>query len=245
MANSRTSRSRTAQRPRQTLVWLHVLTSVGWMAQALGLLTLLAVGFASADQDVRIAATSMAHELDTTLLAPMANASAFTGFVLSAATAWGFFHHWWVLAKFAITVVQLNLGIFVLSRNLGAAAADAEAGLAAPPPGLLVGTAVMASAIAFQAWLSVAKPWRRTPWAPQQRPPAAGSRVFVAAVAAPLIDMALGVLMGFPMPLLEIAVLVVVLVSRTRRLRGAREGRAVPTGVTSAAGRRGAGATPG
>ncbi|OLT40610.1 hypothetical protein BJF85_05515 [Saccharomonospora sp. CUA-673] len=204
------------------MVWLHVLTSVGWMAQALALLTLLAVGFASADQDVRIAATSMAHVLDTSLLAPLANASAFTGFLLSATTAWGFFRHWWVVAKFVLTIAALNVGIFVLSANLNDAAADAEAGAVVANPALLVGSALMAASIAFQAWLSVAKPWKRTPWSADRKPPTASNVVFGAAIAAPLVDIALSVAVGFPAPAAEIVVLIVVLTTRTRRLATAR-----------------------
>ncbi|GAA2798074.1 hypothetical protein [Saccharopolyspora taberi] len=208
-----------SQRWRQALVWLHVITSVGWMAQALVLFTLLSAGFGSAEREVRVAATSMAHVVDTALLAPLANAGAFTGFVLAAATPWGFFRNWWVLAKFAITGVQLYAGIFVLSGALRATAADAEAG-AAPPLPLLAGTALMASAIAFQAWLSVAKPWRRTPWASTRKLPAASKRVFAVAVFAPIADIALGLVTGFPSPLFEVLVLVVVLSARPRRGRG-------------------------
>src|SRR3954464_14629776 len=106
---------RASQRWRQAVVWLHVVTSVGWMGQALALFVLLALGLGSEDSATRIAATSMAHEIDTVLLAPLANASAFTGFMLAASTAWGYFRHWWVLAKFAVTLVQLYAGIFLLS----------------------------------------------------------------------------------------------------------------------------------
>jgi hypothetical protein len=71
-----------------------------------------------------------------------------------AATPWGFFRNWWVLAKFGITLVQLYPGIFVLSSALTEAADTARGSV-----GLVVGAGLMAGAIAFQAWLSVAKPW--------------------------------------------------------------------------------------
>ena len=101
-----------SQRWRQLVVWLHVVTSVGWMSQALVLFTLLVVSFTSDDPGMRISATSMAHVVDMRLLAPLANAAAFTGFMLAASTAWGFFRHWWVLVKFGITIVQLLCGHF-------------------------------------------------------------------------------------------------------------------------------------
>ncbi|SDD66297.1 hypothetical protein [Actinokineospora iranica] len=199
-------------------MWLHVLTSVGWMGQALALFTLLAVCASTADPAVRISATSMAHTLDTALLAPLANASAFTGFLLAAATAWGFFRHWWVLAKFAITVAQLYAGIFILSDAMRAAEAAARAGAPDPAPlPLLVGTALMAGAIAFQAWLSVAKPWARTPWSAKGAPATAPTWVFVATVLTPLADIALSVVTGRPMPALSLIVLAAILIARPGR----------------------------
>ncbi|MEU5851453.1 hypothetical protein [Saccharopolyspora shandongensis] len=188
------------------------------MAQALVLFTLLATSATSDDPAVRIGATSMAHVVDTQLLAPFANAAAFTGFMLAASTPWGFFRNWWVLAKFAITIVQLYAGIFLLSDALKGSVEAARAGLA-PPPALLVGTALMASAIAFQAWLSVAKPWRRTGWAAKEKLPTASNRVFAATVAAPLIDIAIGLALGFPSPLCQLVVLTARLVARRRQLR--------------------------
>ncbi|WP_443178007.1 hypothetical protein [Nonomuraea sp. 3N208] len=99
--------------------------------------------------------------LDTHVLLHLANASILTGIMLSAMTRWGFFRYWWVLTKFAITMSQLYAAIFLLSPRLTALAE----GVHGSDPALLVATVLMASAIAFQAWLSVAKPWKRTPWA--------------------------------------------------------------------------------
>ncbi|MGQ0837371.1 hypothetical protein [Actinokineospora sp.] len=211
----------TSKRWRQAAVWLHVITSVGWMGQALALFTLSLVTFTSGDPAVRISATSMAHTLDIHLLAPLANASAFTGFALAAATSWGFFRHWWVLAKFAITLVQLYLGIFILSDALQDTVVAARAGDASPMPlPLIMAAAMMAGAIAFQAWLSVAKPWQRTPWTTGTRaakPPTAPTWVFVAAVGAPVADFAIGIVLGFPSPLVSLVVLAILIVRRSRR----------------------------
>jgi hypothetical protein len=93
--------------------------------------------------------TSMARAVDGRLLGPMADASAFTAIMLAAAIPWGFFRHWWVLTKFAITLVQLYLGIFLLSPTLAHSASTG------PSLAQVVGTALMASAIAFQGWLVI------------------------------------------------------------------------------------------
>jgi len=206
-------------------VWLHIISSVAWMAEALTLFTLMAVG-SGGDPGQRASALSMAHVVDHHLLAPAANASLFTGVLLAGATSWGYFRHWWMFAKFAITIVQFNAAIILLSPALGEAEAAARAGDPSPAPWpLIAGTALMASAIAFQAWLSVAKPWKRTPWAAQAKPKTAPVWVFVLAVCAPLADIVVGAVLGFPSPLLSLIAVVVVLVHRRRSVRA---GRAAP-----------------
>jgi hypothetical protein len=184
------------------------------------------------DRGRAAAATSMAHYLDVVLLAPLANASAATGIALALGTAWGLVHQWWVLTKFAITLVQLHIGIFVISDALDAAATAAEAG-----PGLAVGSAVMAAALGFQAWLSVAKPWPRTRWSRHRRTgrpirlPTGPTPLFVAAVLGPLADFAIGFAVGFPAPLLSLVVIVAASASRRRALRVAAP-HGVPASVT-------------
>lgn len=76
---------------RRLTVWLHVLTSVGWMALAASLAALLAL--TTADPAARGPALLAADHLDAVLLAPLAVGSALTGIVLAAATPYGFFHH--------------------------------------------------------------------------------------------------------------------------------------------------------
>lgn len=78
------------------------------------------------------------------------------------------------------------------------------------PAQLAAGTALMASALAFQAWLSVAKPWGKV--RSGVKLPTAPTWVFVAAVLAPLTDITVGLLLGYPLPALSLAVLIIQLV---------------------------------
>lgn len=213
------------RRWRQLTVWLHVVTALGWMTLAVVLFVLLGLA-RTAGPPTAHAATTMAQHLDHVLLAPLANASASTGLMLSLGTAWGLAQHRWVLIKFAITFVQLYLGIFVLSGALNGAAASGDPSLA-----LVAGTAAMAGAIAFQAWLSVAKPGGRTRWAAERRVrlPVAARWVFVLAVVAPLVDMAVGIAVGFPLPVLSLAGVGVAVGVRRRRLREVRGARTAAT----------------
>jgi hypothetical protein len=211
---------KTSPRRRQAVVWLHVVSSVAWMSQALALVVLMSSG-----------APAMADRLDTVLLAPMANVSAFTGLLLAGATAWGYFRHWWVLTKFALTLGQLYAGIFLLSPALRD---SADTGAVAWPQ--IAGASLMASALAFQAWLSVAKPGRKTPWSPAAKPLNAPAWVFVAGILAPAFDVAAGLLLGYRLPATELVMLIVLLgfERRARRRRARRPSARSPRSAPAA-----------
>ncbi len=95
-----------------------------------------------------------------------------------------------------------------------------------PTTALVVGTAAMGGAIAFQAWLSVAKPDGRARWARDRRTgrtvrlPVAARWVFVGTVVAVLADVAVGVAHR-PLPVLSLAAVGVAAAVRHRRLRAA------------------------
>ena len=80
---------------------------------------------------------------------------------------------------------------------------------------------LMAGGIAVQAWLSITKPGGRTRWVSDAsgrpvRLPMAAARVVASAVAAPVLDIAVGTIVGFPTPVLSLAAAVA---SRRRVLR--------------------------
>lgn len=207
------TRTKTSPHWRQAVVWLHVVSSVAWMSQALALVVLMSLAVAHPVP----AATSMADRLDSVLLAPMANVSAFTGLLLAGATAWGYTRHWWVLTKFTLTLIQLYAGIFLLSPALRE---SADTGTATWTQ--IAGASLMASALSFQAWLSIAKPWKKTPWSPAAKPPTAPTWVFAAGIVAPAVDVTAGLALGFPMPAAELIMLVVLGFERRRRRRRAQ-----------------------
>ncbi|WP_434440287.1 hypothetical protein [Lentzea sp. E54] len=218
------------KRARNLLVWLHVITSVGWLSQALALFTLLLYGLNTGD----VNAFKMARVLDHHVLAFMGATSAFSGMMLSATTPWGYYKHWWVLTKFAITVGQLYVGIFLLSGRLEAAANGDVSGWTP------VGTACMVGAFAFQTWLSVAKPWGRTPWAdPKVKLPTASTKAFVLALTIPLVDLALGLYLGHPMPMTMLVTVIAYSIRRAARGRN-RSSDASGRGTSARPARRGA-----
>jgi hypothetical protein len=97
----------------------------------------------------------------------------------------------------------------------------------------------MTSAIAFQAWLSIAKPWARTPWTARgaARPDTAPAWIFAATALGTVTDLGIGMVLGHPMPLLSLGILGACLVWRWRR--PANRGNApggTPAGSASPAG---------
>ena len=73
---------------------------------------------------------------------------------------------------------------------------------------MLVGGVLMAGAIGFQAWLSIAKPWSRMPstGGPTKLPTAPGW-VFAVAASAVCADLAVAVLLGYPLPVASVIAL--------------------------------------
>lgn len=173
------------------------------MSMALALATLLIWGLSNNDTS----AFDAARLIDAELLRHLGTSSAFAGFMLSALTPWGYFRYWWVLAKVAISISQLYVGAFVLSPNL-----DTR-----PDWALVTGSLLMVGALAFQAWLSIAKPWKLTPWSPRRKPPSAPSWQYLAAIAVPVADYVL-----FKAPLLSLLTVLAYPVYRARLLRRAR-----------------------
>lgn len=218
---------------RKLVVTLHVVASVGWMSQAVALLALLVAILAADGAAAQAQAAWAAEYLDAHVLAIAANTSAFTGLVLAAATPWGFVRHWWVATKLVLTVGQIYAGIFVLSGALRGIEASGGGG---PVLGVAVGAGLMAGALAFQTWLSVAKPWGRTPLArPGDRGATAPAWVFVLGVGAPVADIVLGTWLGRPLPVCSLVVLAVLLgrgvLARVRRgAAGERRGERVAVG---------------
>ncbi|MBF6176554.1 hypothetical protein [Nocardia blacklockiae] len=218
-----------SRRARQSLVWLHVVTSVGWASMAVALGVLLATGTVSPPGLGKSGPAHAADLLDRAVLVPAANAAAVTGFLLAACTSFGYFQRRWVTAKFVLTLGQLAVGIAVLSPRMPEIVTAADAGRRGPVAIALAGAVVMGAGLAFQAWVSFVKPWGRTSFG--ERGPRlhnAPAWLMNLAVAGPLTDLVLGVVVGAP-PLFGPIVLVVALVRRAwaRRLPRLRPAAAV------------------
>ena len=102
----------------------HVTSSVGWLGAAAVLLALGVAKWTSPDGHM-VRAAILGMEVTAWFVAvPLSLASLLTGLVSSLGTTWGLFRHYWVLAKFLLTVgaiTVLLLHMPAVSRMAGVA----------------------------------------------------------------------------------------------------------------------------
>jgi len=164
-------------------VTAHVTFAVGWLGADAGFLALAIVGLASQDVQ-KVRASYLAMELiGWFIIVPFSFAALLTGLALSLGTPWGLFRHYWILAKFLLTIgstivllVHTNAMVEAASRVSGVAAgtlSSVRAHLGASGAGGHLGDVQIQLAVASGAGLlvllaattlGVYKPWGRTPY---------------------------------------------------------------------------------
>lgn len=152
---------------RRFMLTTHVTSSVGWLGAVLVFIALAGIGLASSDERVVRGAYLLMAPAAWLVLVPLAHASLLSGVVLSLGTAWGFFRHYWVALKLAITafatvVLLVYMGTF---RQMAGVAADpvVELGLVRNPSPLV--HAILALVLLVVATtLAIYKPFGMTPY---------------------------------------------------------------------------------
>lgn len=92
---------------RRFVLTVHVAVSVGWLGAVVAFFSLAATGLTGRDpQAVRAAYVAM-DVIARSVIVPFALASLLTGTAVALGTRWGLFRHYWVLAKFLLTVVAV------------------------------------------------------------------------------------------------------------------------------------------
>src|SRR5258708_31878859 len=101
-------------RIRKLALTAHISFSVGWLGAVVPCLALAIAGLTSRDaQMVRAAYLSM-ELIGWFVIVPLSFAALLSGLVQSLGAQWGLFRHWWILAKFLLTI----FAIFVLLRHM-------------------------------------------------------------------------------------------------------------------------------
>lgn len=100
----RRSGHRLPQTARKSMVVVHVVVSVSWLALMLCLFTLGTTALATNNADTLRTAYRAMGMLGNVLIIPLSLLTLVSGVMLALATPWGLFRYYWVSAKFWLTL---------------------------------------------------------------------------------------------------------------------------------------------
>jgi hypothetical protein len=147
----------------------HITFSVGWFSAVVPYLALVIAGLTSRDiQVVRAACLSM-ELIGWYAIVPFSFAALLSGLVMSLGSQWGLFRHWWILAKFLLTM----FAIFVLFRHMQDVSRMAKETMLSSAdfrPDFIHATGGLLMLLAAMT-LSVFKPWGMTPYGRRRASP--------------------------------------------------------------------------
>ncbi|WP_316525412.1 DUF2269 domain-containing protein [Kitasatospora brasiliensis] len=158
---------------RKSLVVLHVVASVSWLALMLCLLTLAVAALTAlpaGDADRLRTAYRAMGLLGDVLILPLSLLTFLSGVALGLGTPWGLFRYYWVSTKFWVTLGAMAASVFALTDRLHDAVRVVDAhptgAITAAELGFVRYNAVIVPAVAlalylFTVILSVSKPWGR------------------------------------------------------------------------------------
>ncbi len=117
---------------RKLALTAHVVFSVGWLGAVAGVLVLGVAGVTSADDRTVSAAYLGTALIWRFVIIPFSLAALLTGLVQALGTQWGLFRHYWVLAKFlmslgAIILLLVHTGSLLPTLSVTAAEASSNA----------------------------------------------------------------------------------------------------------------------
>ncbi|MBK1785765.1 hypothetical protein [Prauserella cavernicola] len=159
-------RLKLGRRPRKWLLFVHVVSSVGWIGIEACLLTLGIVGVSSGDDAVTSGAYVIAGVLGGTFYFPVSMVALISGLLLGIGTKWGLLRYHWVLAKLVLTIaLYLGGNLLVVPRFVAAGEAVANGDGPGDAQGLLISAMTAGLVLLLVATLlSVFTPGGRTPW---------------------------------------------------------------------------------
>ena len=157
----------TTPQVKKFLLTAHVTSSVGWIGAICVFLGLAFIGLTSQDPPTVRGVYLVMDRAAWLTLVPFAFASLATGIVVSLATTWGLFRHYWVVFKLLIAVFATTVLVIYMETfsHMAAMAADDTIDLSAvrnPSPLL---HAILALLILLVATvLAIYKPQALTPY---------------------------------------------------------------------------------
>lgn len=153
---------------RKLTLTLHVVLSLGWLGAVVAYVSLAITGVTGTDVE-RVRGAFLSMELvGWRVIVPLSVAGLASGLVMSATTEWGFFRHYWVIAKLAMTAVGTGIllahmpRVSEMARMAERALPLADASML--PKQLLLHAAGGLVLLVVIATISVFKPWGKTRW---------------------------------------------------------------------------------
>jgi hypothetical protein len=148
----------------------HVTASAGWLGAVVAYLAPAVAGLDSEDAQTLRAAYSAMDLIGRFVVVPCSLAALLTGLIQSLGTDWGLFRHYWILAKFLLTIAA----VVVLLLHMPTVSRVAEMTLSNADPGalriqLLVHAAGGSLVLLTATALSIYKPWGKIRYWSSQR----------------------------------------------------------------------------
>jgi hypothetical protein len=158
---------------RKTLLALHIVLGIGWMGVDIALLVLLITARTTDDATLAVSGFNAIRMIVPVAVPPLSLGILATGLLLGLGTPWGLVRYWWVLIKLILSGVMTVLvftslvpevsSMAILAATTGSADA-VRASLGDLPTQLLFPPVVSFAMLGIATFLSIFKPWSRTPW---------------------------------------------------------------------------------
>lgn len=157
---------------KQWLIATHVIIGSIWFGTAVCMVFISVLNRNTTDGTTLYALNTVLKNLDDFVIIPAATLSLLSGAALCALTIWGFFKHYWVIAKWIATVTLIVTGTIWLGPWVNAitAISETERIRAWENPlyvfdqrGALIGGAIQTVCILGIILVSFVKPWGKRP----------------------------------------------------------------------------------
>jgi hypothetical protein len=145
------------QRPRQALLTVHIMVSVGLFGDSAGFLAVALRAARTADPLAQLEQIRVLNMFAVVFGIPLSVAALISGVTLGLGTKWGVFRYPWVVAKLLAIISVMAVGGIVIGPAL---TAMLEGG-ADTTPQLVAAATYDVLVLAVATWLSVFKPGRR------------------------------------------------------------------------------------
>jgi hypothetical protein len=153
---------------RKLTLTAHITFSVGWLGAVIGYIVLAVTGLKSKDPQLAGSVYVAMELIGWYAIVPLSILSLLTGLIQSFGTEWGLIRHYWILAKFVLTVAGTIILLSHMPRvshvaKMASGASFSLAGLETAQIWMVVHAVGGLMILLTATFLSVYKPWGRTP----------------------------------------------------------------------------------